>query len=113
MSCYVDNMKANFGRMKMCHLTADSEQELLDMADRIGVSRRWHQYPGTHRSHFDISLSKRAEAVRHGAIEISWRQTGVMAMRRRITGVFGPPDQAEEWFKAFQRNPTKPTKEPA
>lgn len=74
MTVYVDDMKAQFGRMIMCHMVADTDKELLKMADKIGVKRRWHQDPGTHRSHFDISLSKRKLAVLHGAKEISWKE---------------------------------------
>lgn len=83
MAVYVDDMKAAFGRMVMCHMVADSDEELAAMADRIGVARRWHQYPGTPRSHFDIALSKRALAVAAGAQEITWRQTGKVSMHRR------------------------------
>ena len=43
MAVYVDNMQAQFGRMKMCHMIADSTEELLAMADRIGVARKWIQ----------------------------------------------------------------------
>lgn len=81
---YVDDMKAQFGRMVMCHMVADSDEELVAMADRIGVARRWHQYPGTHKSHFDIALSKRALAVAAGAQEITWRETGKVSRRRRL-----------------------------
>lgn len=74
-----------FGRMKMCHMLADTDEELLVMAERIGVARRWHQYPGQHpRSHFDIAMSKRALAVAAGAVEITMRQTGHITMRRRL-----------------------------
>ena len=82
MSVYVDNMRASFGRMVMCHMIADTEDELLAMADRIGVARRWHQYPGTPRSHFDIALSKRALAVAAGAKEITWRELGTICYER-------------------------------
>lgn len=71
MAVYVDDMRAPFGRMIMCHMAADSTEELLAMADRVGVARRWIQYPGTNREHFDICLSKRAAAVAAGAIEVS------------------------------------------
>lgn len=78
MSVYVDDMRAAFARMVMCHMWADSDAELLAMADAIGVARKWIQgHPelsfGKHRRaswvHFDIALSKRALAVKAGAIE--------------------------------------------
>jgi hypothetical protein len=71
MPVYVDNMRANYGRMKMCHMVADSMAELLAMADNIGVERKWFQ-PGS-SPHFDISLSKRALAIKNGAIEVDRR----------------------------------------
>lgn len=78
MTVYVDDMRAPFGNMVMCHMWADTLEELLAMVDRIGVQRKWIQgHPslsfGKHRSaswvHFDITLSKRALAVSAGAIE--------------------------------------------
>ena len=83
MAVYVDDMKATFGRMIMCHMIADTEKELLKMADRIKVQRRWHQHPGTYRSHFDISLSKRRLAVLYGAEEITWRELAKKIRDRR------------------------------
>lgn len=74
MSVFVDDMKAPFGRMVMCHMGADTTEELLQMADTIGVARKWIQDPGTWREHFDIALSKRALAVKAGAIEITVRE---------------------------------------
>ena len=83
MAVYVDDMRARFGRMVMCHMLADTTEELLAMADKIAVARRWIQHPGTHREHFDICLSKRAVAVQHGAVEISWRDVGELLSKRR------------------------------
>ncbi len=97
---YVDDMKAKFGRMVMCHMIADSDDELHAMADRIGVARRWHQAPPQHDSHYDIALSKRALAVQYGATEITWRQTGAMTMRRRLTGGLGRPTDPWAGFLA-------------
>lgn len=74
MAVYVDDMKARFGRMIMCHMMADTKQELLEMADRIGVNRRWIQHEGTIHEHFDIALSKRAIAVKSGAKEVTRRE---------------------------------------
>lgn len=94
MTVYVDDMRAPFGRMIMCHMLADTEDELHAMADAIGIARKWHQ-----RDHYDISLSKRALAVAAGAIEITWKQAGCMHRRRRMTGSLGSPDDAEQWVR--------------
>lgn len=70
MSVYVDCMRARYGRMIMCHMVADTDAELHAMASKLGIARRWHQKSGTPHSHYDICLSKRAQAVNAGAIEI-------------------------------------------
>lgn len=88
MSVYVDDMKAPFGRMIMCHMIADTDEELHAMAERIGVARKWHQHAGTHRSHYDIALSKRRIAVANGAVEITWRELGMMIYARRPHPLF-------------------------
>lgn len=73
----------------MCHLIADTPDELHAMADRIGVARRWFQAPPKASFwHYDIAKSKRALAVTAGAIECD-RNTFVVALRRiRASGVF-------------------------
>lgn len=69
MTVYVDDVRHAFGRMVMCHMWADSLEELLAMADRIGVQRRWlQQPPKASWVHFDISLGKKAFAIRAGAV---------------------------------------------
>ena len=83
MAVYVDNMQAQFGRMKMCHMIADSTEELLAMADRIGVARKWIQSAGTAREHFDIAMSKRALAVEAGAVEVTMKELVRMTRARR------------------------------
>jgi len=83
VTVYVDDMNAGFGRMKMCHLFADSTEELLSMADKIGVQRKWIQHAGTIKEHFDICLSKRAKAVGMGAVEITYPEGVQSLMRRR------------------------------
>jgi hypothetical protein len=79
MAVYVDDMRAKVGRMIMCHMMADSEEELLEMADKIGVNRKWHQ-----GDHFDICLNKRALAVAAGAKEVTQREC--VRIRRRNRG---------------------------
>lgn len=78
MTVYVDDVRHSFGRMVMCHMWADSLDELLAMADRIGVARKWLQEPPKASwVHFDISLGKKAAALKAGA---------------RLTDRFGPVD---------------------
>ena len=102
MTVYVDDMNAQYGRMKMVHMLGDSDQELNEMADKIGVNRKWWQSPEkTSGSHYDICLSKKALAIEYGAIEITWRQAGAMNSRRRATGQLGKPEDAEEWLRKY------------
>lgn len=82
---FVDDMEAPFGRMRMCHMIADSDDELHAMADKIGVARKWHQAPPkASSSHYDICLSKRALAVKNGAVEITLRELAMKARERRL-----------------------------
>lgn len=97
MTVYVDDMRAPFGRMVMCHMIADTDEELHAMADRIGVNRKWFQKPGSPRRHYDISLGKRALAVAAGAVEITAKQAACMTGRRAVTGQLGDPATALEW----------------
>lgn len=80
----IDNMQAPYGRMIMCHMMADTTEELLDMADKIGVNRKWIQYAGTDKEHFDICLSKRKKAIKYGAKELGWREMVEFMKRGRI-----------------------------
>lgn len=69
MAVYVDDVRHRFGRMIMCHMWSDTLDELLAMADRIGVARRWLQTPPKASwTHFDIALSKKALALQFGAV---------------------------------------------
>lgn len=91
MTVFVDDMwrypLGRFGRMRMSHMVADTTEELLAMADKIGVARKWLQYPGTDREHFDIALSKRTLAVKHGAIEITMRELAIRRREKRVAVV--------------------------
>jgi hypothetical protein len=87
MPVYVDDMHTTpmgqFGRMKMCHMVADTTDELLAMADKIGVQRKWMQHAGSPKEHFDIALSKRAAAVAAGAVEIRMADVGRIVRAKR------------------------------
>lgn len=88
---YVDTMRAQFGRMVMCHMMADTSEELDAMADRIGVSRRWKQKAGTELEHYDISLSKKSLALEYGAVEVSARE-----LLRRVRAGRLPRNESNE-----------------
>jgi hypothetical protein len=82
MSVYVDRSRMAFGRMTMCHMIADTPEELHAMADRIGMERRWFQAPPKASFwHYDVALGKRALAVALGAIDCE-RNDFVVALRR-------------------------------
>ena len=71
MAVYVDESVLPYGRMMMCHMAADTLEELYEMADKIGVARRYIQRSNSGIVHFDICKSKRALAVQFGAVEIT------------------------------------------
>ena len=83
MSVYVDEPVHTYGRMIMCHMLADTDAELHDMADRIGIARKWHQKAGTPHSHYDICKSKRVTAIKFGAIEADRKKVGEIIKAKR------------------------------
>jgi hypothetical protein len=63
------------------HLQADTEQELHDFANRLGLKREWFQEGSRPLAmHYDLTASKRAKAIGLGAVQETWRQ----AAKRRI-----------------------------
>lgn len=83
---YIDGAYLEFGRMKMCHMLADDLLELHEMAAAIGLQRRWFQ--PTSFPHYDVSVSKRAHAIRLGAKEVGRRE--IVEVMRRV--------RAQPWF---------------
>jgi glucan phosphoethanolaminetransferase (alkaline phosphatase superfamily) len=89
---YVDNMYENpigqFGRMKMSHMAADTHDELIAMAKKIGVNTRWIQDEGEGGEHFDVSMSKREAAIQAGAKAVSMYELCPAMVERK-----GPNDK--------------------
>lgn len=85
LTVWIDDMHVypvgQFRNMKMSHMIADDEAELHRMAQAIGVKRKWYQ-----GDHYDVALAKRAQAVRLGAVEITYRECGIMAYFQRRWG---------------------------
>lgn len=83
MPVFVDSPLYHLGRMHMCHMLADTTEELLAMADVIGVDRRHLQNAGMPTEHFDVCKSKRTIAVGHGALEVSGREIARIIRAKR------------------------------
>lgn len=98
MTVYVDAAIHGYGRMIMCHMFSPNIDELHEMADRIGVQRKWFQdprkMPKVSWPHYDIAKSKRALAVSLGAVECDkWQTVAMGAIIKNIfwgTDVFDP-----------------------
>lgn len=83
MAVYVDQSKWNLGRMKMCHMIADTSEELEKIAKDIGLNINHIQYKNTPKEHFDICKSKREIAISLGAIEVSSKDLIIIIRRKR------------------------------
>lgn len=69
MAVYVDNLVNNGWHLGAnCHLIADTREELHAFALSIGMKRVWYQ-PGSF-PHYDLTASRRAAAVRLGAVPL-------------------------------------------
>lgn len=76
--------------MLLSHMIADTHDELIAMAQAIGVHVRHIQYEGTAREHFDVSKQMRNLAIARGAIAVSSREIVRMIQVRERRGVFRP-----------------------
>jgi hypothetical protein len=88
MTVYVDDWRqvARVGqlRARWSHLTADSRDELMTFAARLGLRPAWVQHDDDPvMRHFDVTESKRLAAIRAGATAITWREAGLMVAARR------------------------------
>lgn len=88
MAVYVDDalIPATVGRItsKWSHLFADSQEELHEFAASIGLRRAWFQGgPKRKRTwHYDVTESKRRQAIAAGAKQCTWRES-VQIMNER------------------------------
>lgn len=79
---YIDNMNIKYRRMIMCHMIADTTEELLDMATKIGMNHKWIQDKETWQEHFDICLSMKTKALAIGAKDIPMRELAMLLRKR-------------------------------
>ena len=85
MAVYVDGAIWEWRGRMWCHLTADSEEELHGFAAALGLPRSKFQSRSGRPwvDHYDVPESLRSEAVRLGALEITFREAGAQIARRR------------------------------
>ncbi len=82
MAVYVDELfstrslkNAKWQYNQSCHMKADTEEELHALAAKIGLRRAWCQHPDNPvKRHYDLTASKRALAIQHGAVSLTWRE---------------------------------------
>lgn len=82
MSVYVDHEAIPYRGMLMCHMLADTLDELHAMAEKIGLQRRWFQDKQS-APHYDICQAKRKLAVAGGALQIGRRELAELMKRLR------------------------------
>ncbi len=85
MAVYVDGAIWEWRGRMWCHLTADSQEELHRFAADLGLARAKFQSRSGRPwvDHYDVPESLRPEAVRLGALEITFREAGTQIARRR------------------------------
>ena len=83
MSVYVGPAIWPKGRMKMCHMMADTTEELMNMARHLNLKPEWIQNPGGPSEHFDVGKAKRRMAIKFGAEPVSDKWLVVNLVRRR------------------------------
>jgi hypothetical protein len=108
MAVYIDNMNAPCRGMLMVHMIADTSEELIEMADKIGVNRKWIQDKGTYSEHFDICQTKKKRAVALGAKEITMMELGRMTAKRPGSPFYDRYKDEETPVKHENPNPQIP-----
>lgn len=97
MTVYVDDMRmaATIGQLeaRWSHLTADTEDELHAFASMLGLPRRTAQFPGTWKSHYDITDFTRDRAIALGAVAIGYASPQAAAALRRKRKLHPPSIQ--------------------
>lgn len=85
MPVYVDEPIFERWGHRWCHLTADTPEELDDLARRLGLRRSRLQTKAARpwTDHYDIPQERRADAVALGAVEITLKEAGRQLARRR------------------------------
>lgn len=85
MSVYVDLCNYSSNGRKWGHLVADTEEELHELAEAIGLKRKWFQNRPGGIPHYDVTRSKRDKAIKAGAKEINYNEMKEFIKNYRTT----------------------------
>lgn len=65
---YVGKNEYAYGRMIMSHMSSPDLEELHEMADRLGLKRKWFQNDSKNwHPHYDVSKGFKQRAIEYGA----------------------------------------------
>jgi len=82
---YVDRLRDWGWRLgPSCHMIADCEAELHAFAASIGLRRSWFQ--SGRNAHYDLTVKRRASALKKGAVELDDRAFHAVLARNREKG---------------------------
>lgn len=109
MSTYVDDMRLparppgyrGRGTPRWSHLMADTHDELLAFARRLGLNPSWIQHEGRPTEHFDVTDTVRQKALRLGAIPIQYGHAGGLLSMLKRARMDGDSDREAELSARF------------
>jgi FMN phosphatase YigB (HAD superfamily) len=70
---YIGTREYKYGRMSMSHMVADSLEELHEMANAIGINKKWFQ-DKVNKPHYDVCKQKKLLAIKLGAKMVSEKE---------------------------------------
>ncbi len=77
MAVYIDDLAVLLRGRRMCHMAADSLEELHAMAEKVGIGREWFHDGDTPinkrlrlHSHYDVNLRESKLVIEQGAIVV-------------------------------------------
>ena len=84
---FVLNAKRTRKSWKSCHMFSDtnSRGELFDMAEAIGLKKDWLQKSRLGIWHFDLIQSRRAAAIKNGAVELTRKEASEIWKKIKTT----------------------------
>lgn len=112
MTVYVDQLPGSgWGKWSGgAHMLTSDLDELHRLAAEIGLRRSWFQGHTTF-AHYDLTASKRRQAVKAGAVEIEFGEIPDDALMRRADGTY--EHRHERMGRRAGPTPERSAEEPA